>query len=86
MNNALDIAMNRMLTITLNADNYLIKWAGDALAYYINSGRAPTPWVKAFSRANTRDLLEYMAAGKDHSDKAMIHRADTYIRKHHRII
>lgn len=86
MNDKLDLALFRVLKITLETDNYLIKWSGDALAYYINSGRAPTPWVKAFTRADTKALLEHMASGHDHSDKAMIKRADTYIRRHHRVI
>lgn len=85
MNNVLDLAMNRMFNITLETDNYLVKWAADAIAYYINSGRAPTAWIKAFSHCNTRKLLEYAAAGHDGSDMGLMARVNTYIRKHHHI-
>ena len=82
MNSALDNAMCRALEICMTTNNFLVKWAADAVAYYINSGRASTPWVKAFCRANTRKLLEYMAAGNDGSDKGLLKRADAYLKKH----
>ena len=81
--NSTDIVRTRILDITLNTDDYRIKWAGYAVAYYIVSGRAPTAWIQAFQSADVRAMLEYMASGRDLSDKGLMRRAHTYLKRNH---
>lgn len=86
MNEKLNRAMMRILNICLADDtHFLVKWAADALGYYINSGRASTEWIKSFVKADQKKLLVYMASGRDHSDQAMVKRATSYLRQHHHL-
>ena len=86
MNEKLDRSILRMFDICMeDTTDFLVKWAADAIAYYINSGRAPTAWIQAFILADTRKLLTYAAGGRDHSDKAMVQRATSYLKRHHHL-
>ena len=82
MNNT-DIVRTRIQDITLHTDDYRVKWAGYAVAYYIYSGRAPSDWIRAFLEADTRSLLDYMASGRDLSDNGLMRRAHTYLTRNH---
>ena len=83
MKNLIDDAMYRVLCVTLkDSTNFLMKWAGDALAWYIHTGRAYRDWIIAFAKANPKKLLAYMAKGDDHSDQAMIDRATAYLKRY----
>ena len=87
MNEKLNRSMIKMFDICMeNTTHFLVKWAADAVAYYINSGRASTEWIKSFVKADMRQLLTYMAKGRDHSDKAMMDRATSYLRQHHHLM
>lgn len=82
MNNS-DTISARIRDITLHTDDYRVKWAGYAVAYYIVSGRATSDWIRAFLEADTRSLLDYMASGRDLSDKGLMRRAHTYLKRNH---
>lgn len=83
MSDNLDKAMFRIFCITIkDSTHFLLKWAGDAIAYYINTGRASTDWIKAFIRANPKKLMMYMAKGEDHSTNAMLDRANSYLKRY----
>ena len=86
MTDKLDRSMIKMFDICMESTTpFLMKWAADAIAYYINSGRASTPWLQSFVKADVRKLLAYMASGKDHSDQAMVKRASSYLKQHHHL-
>lgn len=83
MNEKLDKAMFRIFCITIkDSTHFLEKWAGDAIAYQINTGRASTDWIKAFVKANPKKLLKYMASGDDNSTIGMLKRANTYLKRY----
>ena len=82
----LELSMMQAQQISLETTSpFLIRWAKDAVFYYINSGRAYTDWVKAYAEADQRKLLYYMIGGRDHSDQAMIKRATSYLKQHHHL-
>ena len=86
MNDKLDRSMIKMFDICMaSTTHFLVKWAADALAYYINSGRASTDWIKSFVKADVKQLLAYAAKGRDHSDQAMVKRATSYLKQHHHL-
>ena len=83
MNKLIDDAMYRVFLVTIkDSTHFLMKWAGDALAWYIHTGRAYREWIIAFAKANPKKLLAYMAGGDDHSDQAMIERATAYLKRY----
>jgi hypothetical protein len=86
MNEKLDRSLIKMFNISMAwTTHFLVKWAADAIAYYINSGRASTDWIKSFVKADVRQLLTYAAKCRDHSDKAMVQRATSYLKQHHHL-
>ena len=83
MKTLIDNAMYRIFCVTIkDSTHFLMKWAGDAIAWYVHTGRASRDWIIAFAKANPKKLLKYMASGEDHSDQAMIIRATAYLKRY----
>ena len=49
-------------------DRLRYTWAHSNLTWYINSGRASTPWIKAFCKANPKRLMKCAAKNAGTTD------------------
>lgn len=65
-------------------DRYRRHNALDSITYYVNTGRASTPWLKAFCKADKEKLMNRMAkaAEKDGTTVGDIKTATAYLKRY----
>ena len=78
----IDDIMHASYLASIKSAHQLRRWAHDAIAYQINTGRASADCIRALNRANMDKLHSYMLRGKYQSNDALLARMVQYLRRY----
>lgn len=57
-------------------------WGADAIAWYVNTGRATTNWISSLLKANPHKLLAYLVKQGKGSHEALIQSTTQYLARY----